>query len=84
MALHLPEPGLFGYCPDREEVFMNDDLYASSRIRRCHLLGFMQYEDGLQPGEKNLVLSRVRKSGTRTSRTAIPERIHTKVLDNRA
>jgi len=41
----------------------------------------MQHEDDLQPGEKDLVLSRVRKSGTRTQGTAIPERIHTKVLD---
>jgi len=44
-------------------------------------VGSVQCIDGVQPGAAHLVLPRVRKYGTRTQRAAIPEPIHTKVLD---
>jgi len=56
---------------------MNDDL---SRVG-LREVGSVQRIDGVQPGAAHLVLSRVRKHGTRTQGTAIPERVHTIVLD---
>jgi len=55
----------------------NDDLPKSNRSLFFYgvVLEGMQHEDDLQSGATHLVLSRVQEFCTRTSRTAIPERI---------
>jgi len=63
---------------------IDDDLSRTCRTLSQWILARLQrvrYEDDLQPGAAHLVLPRVRKSGTRTQGTAIPERIQTIVLD---
>jgi len=63
---------------------VNDDLSGihPARIRPASYQ--VRSEDDLQSRAAHLVLPRVRKLCTRTPRAAIPERIHTIVLDYRA
>jgi len=60
---------------------LNDDLSGihPARIRTASYQ--VRIEDDFLSRTAHLVLSRVRKSGTRTQGTAIPERIHTIVPD---